>query len=136
MLDGNERGSRQICHDSRYASQTRLVRVGTNLACIGEIVIVCEMEWKSKHIKSIQHLQPKQRGNVEIDYLSFFQALHSIATDVNGEPCLKSLATGIVFTTVFATGSTAACSTAACSTASRKIFNREPLLSKRLKQLH
>ncbi|MCL2004974.1 MAG: transposase [Planctomycetaceae bacterium] len=37
------------------------------------------MELISQHIKSIQHLLSKQRGNVEIDDLSFFQALHSIA---------------------------------------------------------
>jgi transposase len=33
------------------------------------------MEWTQEHITSIQHLFPTQRGNVEIDYLSFFQAL-------------------------------------------------------------
>ena len=49
------------------------------LHCIGEIVIVYIMEWTSEHIKSIQHLLPKQRGNVEIDDLSFFQALQHIA---------------------------------------------------------
>ncbi|MCL2005273.1 MAG: transposase [Planctomycetaceae bacterium] len=37
------------------------------------------MEWSQAHIDRIQHLLPKQRGNVEIDSLSFFQALHSIA---------------------------------------------------------
>ena len=37
------------------------------------------MEWTQEHIDGIQHLLPKQRGNVEIDYLSFFQALQYIA---------------------------------------------------------
>jgi transposase len=37
------------------------------------------MEWTQEHIDSIKHLFPKQRGNVEIDYLSFFQALHFVA---------------------------------------------------------
>ena len=37
------------------------------------------MEWTQAHIDRIQHLLPKQRGNVEIDSLSFFQALHYIA---------------------------------------------------------
>jgi transposase len=36
------------------------------------------MEWTQGHIDSIRHLFPKQRGNVEIDYLQFFQALHYI----------------------------------------------------------
>jgi transposase len=36
------------------------------------------MEWTSQHIKRIQHLLPRQRGNVVIDYLSFFQALQYI----------------------------------------------------------
>ena len=36
------------------------------------------MEWAQEHIASIRHLFPKQRGNVEIDYLRFFQALHYI----------------------------------------------------------
>jgi transposase len=40
------------------------------------------MEWTQAHIDSIRHLFPKQRGNVEIDYLRFFQALHYI--DKNG----------------------------------------------------
>jgi len=40
------------------------------------------MEWTQEHIESIRHLFPKQRGNVEIDYLCFFQALHYI--DKNG----------------------------------------------------
>ena len=40
------------------------------------------MEWTQEHIDSIRHLFPKQRGNVEIDYLQFFQALHYI--DKNG----------------------------------------------------
>ena len=39
------------------------------------------MEWTQEHIDSIKHLFPKQRGNVEIDYLRFFQALHYIATN-------------------------------------------------------
>jgi transposase len=33
------------------------------------------MKWTAEHLTSIQHLFRKQRGNVEIDYLSFFQAL-------------------------------------------------------------
>jgi transposase len=33
------------------------------------------MEWTQEHIESIRHLFPTQRGNVEIDYLCFFQAL-------------------------------------------------------------
>jgi transposase len=37
------------------------------------------MEWTNEHIESIRHLFPKQRGNVEIDYLHFFQALQYIA---------------------------------------------------------
>ena len=37
------------------------------------------MEWTQEHIDSIQHLFPKPRGNVEIDYLLFFQALQYIA---------------------------------------------------------
>ena len=37
------------------------------------------MEWTSEHIKSIQHLFPVQRDNVEIDDLSLLQALLSIA---------------------------------------------------------
>jgi len=37
------------------------------------------MEWTDKIISSIEHLFPKQRGNVTIDYLSFFQALQYIA---------------------------------------------------------
>jgi transposase len=37
------------------------------------------MEWTAEIISSIQHLFPKQRGNVTIDYLSFFQALQHIA---------------------------------------------------------
>ena len=40
------------------------------------------MKWTQEHIGSIRHLFPKQRGNVEIDYLRFFQALHYI--DKNG----------------------------------------------------
>jgi len=40
------------------------------------------MEWTQEHIDSIRHLFPKQRGNVEIDHLRFFQALHYI--DKNG----------------------------------------------------
>jgi len=40
------------------------------------------MEWTQEHIDSIKHLFPKQRGNVTIDYLNFFQALHYI--DKNG----------------------------------------------------
>jgi transposase len=36
------------------------------------------MQWTQKHIQSIQHLFPKQRGNVVIDYLNFFQALQYI----------------------------------------------------------
>jgi len=36
------------------------------------------MEWTQTHIESIQHLFPRQRGNVEIDYLRFFQALQYI----------------------------------------------------------
>jgi len=40
------------------------------------------MEWTQEHIASIRHLFPKQRGNVEIDYLQFFHALHYI--DKNG----------------------------------------------------
>jgi len=37
------------------------------------------MTWTSEIIERIQHLFPKQRGNVVIDYLSFFQALQYIA---------------------------------------------------------
>ncbi len=37
------------------------------------------MTWTHEHIASIRHLFPKQRGNVEIDYLSFFQSLQYIA---------------------------------------------------------
>ena len=37
------------------------------------------MELTHDHIDSIKHFFPKQRGNVEIDYLLFFQALHYIA---------------------------------------------------------
>ena len=37
------------------------------------------MEWTQDHIDLICHLFPRQRGNVEIDYLRFFQALHYIA---------------------------------------------------------
>ena len=37
------------------------------------------MEWTQEHMDSIQHLLPKQRGNVTIDYLHFFQALHYVA---------------------------------------------------------
>jgi transposase-like protein len=37
------------------------------------------MQWTQEHIDRIRHLFPKQRGNVEIDYLRFFQALHYIA---------------------------------------------------------
>ena len=37
------------------------------------------MEWTQDHVDSIRHLFPKQRGNIEIDYLQFFQALHYIA---------------------------------------------------------
>jgi transposase len=37
------------------------------------------MEWTEKIIASIQHFFPKQRGNVVIDYLQFFQALQYIA---------------------------------------------------------
>ena len=37
------------------------------------------MEWTDNIIARIQHLFPKQRGNVTIDYLSFFQALQYIA---------------------------------------------------------
>jgi len=37
------------------------------------------MKWTQEHIGGIQHLFPVQRGNVEIDYLSFFQALQYIA---------------------------------------------------------
>jgi transposase len=37
------------------------------------------MKWTEAHIDRIRHLFPKQRGNVEIDYLRFFQALHYIA---------------------------------------------------------
>jgi transposase len=36
------------------------------------------MEWTDEIISGIQHLFPKQRGNVEINYLSFFQALQYI----------------------------------------------------------
>ena len=39
------------------------------------------MAWTQDHIDIITHLFPKQRGNVEIDYLRFFQALHYIATN-------------------------------------------------------
>jgi len=37
------------------------------------------MKWTQEHIDRIQHLLPNQHGNVESDYLSFFQALQSIA---------------------------------------------------------
>ncbi|MCL2711493.1 MAG: transposase [Planctomycetaceae bacterium] len=37
------------------------------------------MDWSQEHIDVIQHLFPKQRGNVEIDYLLFFHALQYIA---------------------------------------------------------
>ena len=37
------------------------------------------MEWTQEHIDSIKHLLPTQRGNVTIDYLQFFQALHYVA---------------------------------------------------------
>jgi transposase len=37
------------------------------------------MEWTQEHIDSIKHLLPKQRGNVTIDYLQFFHALHYVA---------------------------------------------------------
>jgi len=37
------------------------------------------MKWTPELITSLQHLFPKPRGNVEIDYLSFFQALQYIA---------------------------------------------------------
>jgi transposase len=40
------------------------------------------MKWTEEHIDSIRHLFPKQRGNVEIDYLRFFRALQYI--DKNG----------------------------------------------------
>ena len=40
------------------------------------------MEWTQEHIDRIRHLFPKQRGNIAIDYLRFFQALHYI--DKNG----------------------------------------------------
>ena len=40
------------------------------------------MDWTQDDIESIQHLFPKQRGNVEIDYLRFFQVLQYI--DKNG----------------------------------------------------
>ena len=43
------------------------------------------MEWTQEHIESIRHLFPKQRGNVEIGYLRFFQALQYIAK--NGCTC-------------------------------------------------
>jgi transposase len=36
------------------------------------------MEWTNELIGSFQHLLPKQRGNVEIGYLDFFQALQYI----------------------------------------------------------
>jgi transposase len=36
------------------------------------------MDWTEEIIASIRHLLPRQRGNVEIDYLSFFQALQYI----------------------------------------------------------
>ena len=39
------------------------------------------MKWTQEHIDLIKHLFPKQRGNVEIDYLRFFQALDYIATN-------------------------------------------------------
>ena len=39
------------------------------------------MEWTDNIIASIQHLFPRQRGNVTIDYLSFFQALQEIRQD-------------------------------------------------------
>jgi transposase len=42
------------------------------------------MEWTQEHIDRIRPLFPKQRGNVEIDYLRFFQALHYVAK--NGCP--------------------------------------------------
>jgi transposase len=37
------------------------------------------MKWTQEHIDRIRHLLPKQRGNVEIDYLQFFQALQYVA---------------------------------------------------------
>jgi len=37
------------------------------------------MDWTQEHIDVIQHLFPKQRGNVAIDYLRFFHALQYIA---------------------------------------------------------
>ena len=50
------------------------------------------MEWTEDHITSIRHLFPKQRGNVEIDYLSFFQALQYM-TEMDkayeGDACRK-----------------------------------------------
>ena len=37
------------------------------------------MDWTQEHINVIRHLFPRQRGNVEIDYLRFFHALQYIA---------------------------------------------------------
>jgi len=37
------------------------------------------MTWTAEDIERIQHLFPKPRGTVEIDHLTFFQALHYIA---------------------------------------------------------
>ena len=37
------------------------------------------MEWTQDQYDRIQHLLPKQRGNVEVENLTFFRALHYIA---------------------------------------------------------
>jgi hypothetical protein len=49
------------------------------------------MEWTQERIESIRHLFPKQRENVEIDYICFFQALqYNAENGCKWRACLSS----------------------------------------------